>query len=134
MTWCCDAFRSRIAREVAMDAKTPTIAATATAMSSQLVRGERLSFDCSVMKVHFKTPEGSRIILNGHLENVTLGCVAPSGGDVDGGEHERHHTVIASQARARRHRQPAARRRRGRRFAWAHLEKGQLRDRSHGLG
>src|SRR5260370_42121191 len=50
MTWCCDACRSRIAREVAMDVKTPTIAATATAMSSHLVRGERLPFDCSVMK------------------------------------------------------------------------------------
>jgi hypothetical protein len=50
MTWCCDACRSRIAREVAMDAKTPTIAATAAAASSHLVCGERLSFDCSVMK------------------------------------------------------------------------------------
>src|SRR6266481_9239695 len=50
MTWCCDSFRSRIAREVAMDAKTPTSAAMATATSSHLVRGERLPFDCSVMK------------------------------------------------------------------------------------
>ena len=33
-----------------MDAKTPIIAATAAATSSHLVRGERLSFDCSVMK------------------------------------------------------------------------------------
>src|SRR5258705_10588088 len=29
MTWCCDACRSRTAREVAMDAKTLIIAATA---------------------------------------------------------------------------------------------------------
>src|SRR5882757_10749433 len=50
MTWCCDSSRSRIAREVAMDAKTPTSAAMATATSSHLVRGERLPFDCSVMK------------------------------------------------------------------------------------
>src|SRR5258708_34192327 len=57
MTWCCDARRSRIAMEVAMDAKTPIIAATATAMSSHMVRGERLPFDCSVMKVRSKTPE-----------------------------------------------------------------------------
>src|SRR5258708_7637756 len=57
MTWCCDACRSRIAREVAMDAKTPTIAATATAMSSHMVRGERLPFDCSVMNVRSKAPE-----------------------------------------------------------------------------
>jgi hypothetical protein len=33
-----------------MDAKTLIIAATATAMSSDMVRGERLPFDCSVMK------------------------------------------------------------------------------------
>jgi hypothetical protein len=26
-------------------------------MSSHMVRGERLPFDCSVMKVRFKTPE-----------------------------------------------------------------------------
>ncbi len=62
-----------------MDAKTLTIAATATAMSSHVVRGERLPFDCSVMKVHFKTPEGSRIILNGHLENVTFGALRVGG-------------------------------------------------------
>jgi hypothetical protein len=40
-----------------MDAKTPIIAATATAMSSHMVRGERFPFDCSVMKVCSKTPE-----------------------------------------------------------------------------
>jgi hypothetical protein len=50
-----------------MDAKTPTIAATATAMSSHLVRGERLPFDCSVMKDRFKTPE-----YQGLLEAATL--------------------------------------------------------------
>lgn len=40
-----------------MDAKTPIIAATATAISSHMVRGERLPFECSVMKVRSKTPE-----------------------------------------------------------------------------
>jgi hypothetical protein len=33
-----------------MDAKTLIIAATATAMSSDMVRGDGLPFDCSVMK------------------------------------------------------------------------------------
>jgi hypothetical protein len=69
MTWCCDAFRSRIAREVAMEAKTPTSVAMATAASSHLVRSERLPFDASVMK----TCSGSKERLSLHQYDWMLG-------------------------------------------------------------
>ena len=66
-------LRSRIAREVAMDAKTPIIAATATVMSSHMVRGESLPFDCSVMKVRSKTPEYQGLLYAAHS-----GCIGQS--------------------------------------------------------
>jgi hypothetical protein len=56
--WLGDAAPPAVAREVAMDAKTSASAAMATATSSHLVRGERLPFDCSVMKVCSGSKEG----------------------------------------------------------------------------
>ena len=45
-----------------MDAKTLIIAATATAMSSDMVRGDGLPFDCSVMKSSLKDARVSKVI------------------------------------------------------------------------